>query len=99
MATGAPKTGPAGLKALVSLVPYGLNQQHPNNYKHILNSFWQNQLPRNTQTGDQPPKESRLIVRAERRKGQRQSRLWLSPQNEDPAGCRCRECRFDRRLH
>ena len=26
----------------VSLVPYGLNQQHPNNYKSILNFIWEN---------------------------------------------------------
>ena len=26
----------------VSLVPYGLNQQHPNNFKDILDSIWQN---------------------------------------------------------
>ena len=26
----------------VSLVPYGLNQQHPNNYKDILDSLWEN---------------------------------------------------------
>jgi molybdopterin-dependent oxidoreductase alpha subunit len=26
----------------VSLVPYGLNQQHPNNYKDILDALWEN---------------------------------------------------------
>ena len=26
----------------VSLVPYGLNQQHPNNYRDILDSVWEN---------------------------------------------------------
>ena len=26
----------------VSLVPYGLNQQHPNNYRNILESVWGN---------------------------------------------------------
>ncbi len=26
----------------VSLVPYGLNQQHPNNYREILESVWEN---------------------------------------------------------
>jgi len=26
----------------VSLVPYGLNQQHPNNYKDMLDAFWEN---------------------------------------------------------
>jgi molybdopterin-dependent oxidoreductase alpha subunit len=26
----------------VSLIPYGLNQQHPNNYKAILNFIWEN---------------------------------------------------------
>src|ERR1039458_2038528 len=26
----------------VSLVPYGLNQQHPNNYRDILESVWEN---------------------------------------------------------
>ena len=26
----------------VSLVPYGLNQQHPNNYKDILEAIWEN---------------------------------------------------------
>src|SRR5215471_19554519 len=26
----------------VSLVPYGLNQQHPNNYKDILAAMWEN---------------------------------------------------------
>src|SRR5579884_3634081 len=26
----------------VSLVPYGLNQQHPNNYKDIVDAVWEN---------------------------------------------------------
>ena len=26
----------------VSIVPYGLNQQHPNSYKEILETFWEN---------------------------------------------------------
>ena len=26
----------------VSLVPYGLNQQHPNAYKDILSTIWEN---------------------------------------------------------
>src|SRR5436305_212497 len=26
----------------VSLIPYGLNQQHPNNYKDILEAIWEN---------------------------------------------------------
>lgn len=26
----------------VSLIPYGLNEQHPNNYKDILDSMWEN---------------------------------------------------------
>src|ERR1019366_9550941 len=26
----------------VSIVPYGLNQQHPNNYRDILESVWEN---------------------------------------------------------
>ena len=26
----------------VSLVPYGLNQQHPNNYRDILDAVWEN---------------------------------------------------------
>ncbi len=26
----------------VSLVPYGVNQQHPNNYRDILDSVWEN---------------------------------------------------------
>src|SRR5690349_10033267 len=26
----------------VSLIPYGLNEQHPNNYKDIVDSMWEN---------------------------------------------------------
>ncbi len=29
-------------RTLVSLVPFGLNQQHPNNYRDILESVWEN---------------------------------------------------------
>jgi hypothetical protein len=39
MAKGSSK---ANSRHWVSLVPFGLNQQHPNNYKDILNSFWEN---------------------------------------------------------
>ena len=26
----------------VSLIPYGLNEQHPNNYKDIVDAMWEN---------------------------------------------------------
>src|SRR5579883_1024907 len=29
-------------KNWVSLVPYGLNEQHPNNYRDILDTLWEN---------------------------------------------------------
>ena len=31
-----------GKRNWVSLVPYGLNEQHPNNYKDILQCAWEN---------------------------------------------------------
>ena len=36
------KSEGSNLKHWVSLVPYGLNQQHPNSYKEILDAAWEN---------------------------------------------------------
>ena len=38
----AEKDQRSGRRHWVSLVPYGLNQQHPNNYKDILDALWEN---------------------------------------------------------
>jgi molybdopterin-dependent oxidoreductase alpha subunit len=37
-----PKSTNHGNDTRVSLVPYGINQQHPNHYKDILNAIWDN---------------------------------------------------------
>ncbi len=40
-AVGAKNKGSSS-RHWVSLVPYGLNQQHPNNYKDVLDALWEN---------------------------------------------------------
>jgi molybdopterin-dependent oxidoreductase alpha subunit len=42
MANGTMSNGDGKRKNWVSLVPYGLNEQHPNAYKDILNTIWEN---------------------------------------------------------
>ena len=32
----------SGQRNWVSLIPFGLHQQHPNNYKDILDAVWEN---------------------------------------------------------
>ena len=39
---GKKRLGGWNPKEWVSLVPYGLNQQHPNGYKDILEAIWEN---------------------------------------------------------
>ncbi len=42
MATANPRTREGKRRDWVSLVPYGLNQNHPNAYKEILETIWEN---------------------------------------------------------
>ena len=42
MARGATADSGSRGRHWVSLVPYGLNQQHPNSYKDMLSAFWEN---------------------------------------------------------
>ena len=42
MARGATADSGSRGRHWVSLIPYGLNQQHPNSYKDMLSAFWEN---------------------------------------------------------